>query len=168
MASTHLLVCDDIRLEAGNKKSFMGVYGTQIVCPSLPFQFPKLCFIVSIEIPRSKLIKSLEFEITVPGIPPAKFSIPPAQLTTLVSASSGADDTRFRYKAEMIATPLPLPEEGVIQVTARINGRKQRVGTILVKLQEAAPTTAPPRKTKRRSKTRAPIKRPKPVSPKKS
>jgi Family of unknown function (DUF6941) len=37
------IVCDDIRIEAGNKPSFMGVYDEGIFVPEIPFSFAKLC-----------------------------------------------------------------------------------------------------------------------------
>lgn len=37
------LACDDIREEVGNKLSFMGVYGKNIVIPKTPFVFPQIC-----------------------------------------------------------------------------------------------------------------------------
>lgn len=37
------IVCDDIRLEEGNKVSLMGIYAQGIFVSQLPFIFPKLC-----------------------------------------------------------------------------------------------------------------------------
>jgi len=39
----YYLLCDDIRLEIGNKVSYMGVYGPDIVVQKVPFAFPQLC-----------------------------------------------------------------------------------------------------------------------------
>jgi len=39
----HAIWCDDIRMELGNKPSFMGVYTGGIVVPALPTVLPKLC-----------------------------------------------------------------------------------------------------------------------------
>jgi hypothetical protein len=36
-------VCDDIRLEAGNKLSLMGLYDEAIVVKAVPARLPKLC-----------------------------------------------------------------------------------------------------------------------------
>jgi hypothetical protein len=45
MVSRHMwaIVCDDLRPELGNKVSFMGVYGSEIVLTSFPAALPKLC-----------------------------------------------------------------------------------------------------------------------------
>src|SRR5690242_14693253 len=37
------IFCDDVRREEGNKLSYMGVYGTDLLVPSFPIVLPKLC-----------------------------------------------------------------------------------------------------------------------------
>ncbi len=44
----YILMCDDIRAELGNKNSYIGVYGDQILVRAFPHVFPKLCFAVSV------------------------------------------------------------------------------------------------------------------------
>ena len=39
----HAIWCDDIRIEIGNKPSFMGTYTAGINIPFTPFGFPKMC-----------------------------------------------------------------------------------------------------------------------------
>ena len=40
----YTLLCDDVRLEVGNKLSYMGVFQS-IVVPQLPVWFPKLAVV---------------------------------------------------------------------------------------------------------------------------
>lgn len=40
--------CDDIRNEIGNKISLIGLYGPDLIVPSLPALLPKLCMFVQI------------------------------------------------------------------------------------------------------------------------
>jgi hypothetical protein len=42
----YAIICDDIRQEIGNKLTFVGVYQDQIIVPSFPFTFAKLCFFI--------------------------------------------------------------------------------------------------------------------------
>jgi hypothetical protein len=42
----YILVCDDIRLEIGQKPSAMGIFTDGISVPSVPYVFPKLSFLV--------------------------------------------------------------------------------------------------------------------------
>lgn len=40
------IVCDDVRIEVGNKISYMGIYRNEIIINGpFPFRFSKLCFI---------------------------------------------------------------------------------------------------------------------------
>jgi len=39
----HTVWCDDVRMEAGNKMSLMGVYSSEMLVPSFPFVIDKLC-----------------------------------------------------------------------------------------------------------------------------
>jgi hypothetical protein len=44
----YILMCDDIRAEAGSKNSYIGVYGDRILVRAFPYVFPKLCFAISV------------------------------------------------------------------------------------------------------------------------
>lgn len=44
-----LILCDDVREEAGNKYSLMGVYGAGLVFAHLPALLPKLCVCIMLE-----------------------------------------------------------------------------------------------------------------------
>lgn len=41
------IICDDIRMELGNKTTWVGIYQQDIIVSKLPFSFPKLCFVLS-------------------------------------------------------------------------------------------------------------------------
>lgn len=59
----HVLWCDDIRNEVGNKPSFMGVYTQGLVVPSLPTVLPRLAVFAQIHIPEKKVAKVLRTRI---------------------------------------------------------------------------------------------------------
>jgi hypothetical protein len=39
----YIIISDDVREEVGGKFSIMGIYETDVIVPSLPLRFPKLC-----------------------------------------------------------------------------------------------------------------------------
>lgn len=149
MLSTNLIVCEDIRAEAGGKKSLMGVFGAEIVCPALPFQFSKLCFRVAFVTPKAQPIKSLDLEIVVLDESPIKLSCPTEKLREMEEGSKKhSDRTHLEYILEIIAAQIILKQEGPIRVSGRVNNRKVRVGTIWIKTEEAEsiqPTAAKPK-----------------------
>lgn len=55
----HVIWCDDIRQEVGNKPSFMGVYTAGIVLPGLPAVLPRLAVYVWLDTPIERPFKKL-------------------------------------------------------------------------------------------------------------
>ena len=47
------IFCDDVRMEAGNKVSYMGVYGPNLIVHSLPTTLLKLCCVFHLRIPAT-------------------------------------------------------------------------------------------------------------------
>src|SRR5258708_5011862 len=64
----HTIFCDDIRLEVGEKLSFIGVYdGTIVLHNPYPFVFPKFCFFITLIQRREILDPNIEVRIFMPG-----------------------------------------------------------------------------------------------------
>ena len=59
----HAIWCDDIRQEVGNKPSFMGVYTSSLVVPSLPTVLPRLAVCVNVWTPKTQPFKTLNVRI---------------------------------------------------------------------------------------------------------
>lgn len=53
------IFCDDVRQEAGNKLSYMGIYGANLVVPSFPTTLLKLCLAMSIRTKATNPPKSI-------------------------------------------------------------------------------------------------------------
>lgn len=57
------IFCDDIRLEAGNKLSLMGVYQGVLMVPQVPLLLPKLCVYITVRTPLDKPFKSMTLRL---------------------------------------------------------------------------------------------------------
>ncbi len=55
--------CDDVRQEAGNKLSFMGIYHGVLYVPKFPTSLAKLCFVMSVRTPMEEAFKELKFRL---------------------------------------------------------------------------------------------------------
>jgi hypothetical protein len=55
--------CDDVRQEVGNKLSYLGVYGPNLVVQSYPTSLVKLCCIFSLRVPMSSAPKHVVFRL---------------------------------------------------------------------------------------------------------
>jgi hypothetical protein len=51
--------CDDVRLEIGNKQSYMGIYNGEMLVESFPASIPKLCLIIEARTDLSKPFQKL-------------------------------------------------------------------------------------------------------------
>lgn len=60
----HVIYCDDIRLEVGNKQSLMGIYARELWIPECPIVLPKICIVVYISSPADEPFKTLILKIT--------------------------------------------------------------------------------------------------------
>ena len=80
--SIHVIWCDDVRHEMGNKPSLMGVYTDQLVMPMLPASVHRLCACVQVATPIDRPFKDLEVRImrSDTSEPVAVLAIPPDEL----------------------------------------------------------------------------------------
>ena len=59
----HVIWCDDIRQEVGNKSSLMGVYSNGLVVPSLPTMLPRLAAWIHVHTPTAQPFETLNLRI---------------------------------------------------------------------------------------------------------
>jgi hypothetical protein len=55
--------CDDLRQEAGNKLSYMGVYGPNLIVPAYPTTVPRLCCVFSLRLPATANPRRITFKL---------------------------------------------------------------------------------------------------------
>lgn len=61
------IFCDDIRIEVGNKVSYIGVYRTQLMIPKSPWTLPKLFCVVTVRMPLEERVTTLDVRILSNG-----------------------------------------------------------------------------------------------------
>jgi hypothetical protein len=57
------IFCDDVRQELGNKLSYLGIYGPNLIVPSLPTTLVKLCCVLTIRVPATSPPKRVVFRL---------------------------------------------------------------------------------------------------------
>jgi hypothetical protein len=55
--------CDDVRQEVGNKLSYLGIYGANLVVPSFPTTLVKLCCVLSLRVPAATPPRKITFKL---------------------------------------------------------------------------------------------------------
>ena len=148
-SGNYLIVCDDIREEVGGKKSLIGVYNNEIVCDELPATLSQLCIRACVSTSSNKPFEKLFFEISLPNQSPIKLACPPETLESTKAETSGDNSEGFSYVMDMVAAPFQLMAEGKLVVSAFVNNRKRKIGSIRIRKRIAETDTAPRKKLKK-------------------
>ncbi len=64
---TYSILCDDVRLEIGNKHSLMGVYAGTIIVTKVPSLLPKVCLVLCFEKLRKEMPHDGRLRLLGPG-----------------------------------------------------------------------------------------------------
>jgi hypothetical protein len=127
------IYCDDVRVEVGNKLSYIGVYGSNLLFNELPAVLPKLCVVMSLYLPEDTKAKSVTFSLfnneqtvgrsTVSIDAVRNASMPPRELGT----------TRY-LSIRFIAQIAPLQVDAACRLKARadVDGQAVQGGTLVV------------------------------------
>jgi hypothetical protein len=124
------IFCDDIRNEPGGKLSFIGCYNAVMFTASqFPLVLPKFCTHFHVFSPATKPYESILARCYVPGstdpIAEEAIDLPSLhdQMDLLVSLpKNGAVPPCIVVAASLVFAPLEIPEPGMIQIRALING----------------------------------------------
>lgn len=120
--------CDDVRFEVGNKMSLMGIYGGELYLTGKPpTLLPKLVLVLEIVTAFEDRIGDIGIRVRMRG---AKqdlfgFTFPVAAIPPKTD-----DMARLVLRSAMPFSPFVVPEEGVLEVYADINGESVRAGRI--------------------------------------
>lgn len=144
--TAHLVVCDDIRQEANNKHSLMGIYGPDVLVEKLPALLPKLCLQVHVRTPTSRPIKTLKVELTGPGSDRVEVESP-ANILQQAATEIRPDSEFLIYTFNLISAPFIINEAGLVRVTAVADEKKLLAGQFRTGLMNQ--TTLRPEKSKR-------------------
>jgi hypothetical protein len=113
----YVLVCEDIRLEVGNKPSAIGIFTDDVAPLQFPIQFPKFCFLVH----GTVLDKSRRLNVT------ASFRYAPLPSMTLANEQELRLSTAGGgFVLNLMISPLLLTEPGQGELLLDFSGRKFR------------------------------------------
>lgn len=129
MSNSHYVVgtlCDDIRIEVGNKHSFMGIYRGQMIIQSFPTLLPRLCFIADCRAPIGQPFRELSVICYLNDAIIARYDFHSEVLEQAADTSKSVvegdvDDKEISLVAMMGAVPLQLPSPGWIRIRCETN-----------------------------------------------
>lgn len=113
--NTYVLLCDDIRMEADNKISLMGVYQDDLIIDEIPQILPSLAFMIVFEGPKIQFT-NVELIIKAPKSKP--------DIVIFESQPEGYvqnDDIKMLFKL----TPFRIKAEGKVKLQIRLPESKK-------------------------------------------
>jgi len=130
--------CDDVRQEVGNKLSFMGVYGPQLVVPAFPTTIAKLCFVITARTPVNRPFEALRFRIHKDDSILVEHDMTAGLRDVLTRMQSGPDDDVLTVIGVLQVFPLALDAPCRLKVRA-----DTEAGELLGGLLQIAAVAAP-------------------------
>lgn len=146
--SAFCLFCDDIRLEVGNKPSFMGVYTGEMVFPAdsppgLQIVIPKFGILVWLFCDKDDAPSRITLHLYGPPgkTEIIKFDVPLGQ--TDHPSMPFQDVTRLVFHAALPIVGLPISYDGVLEVTLETERETVRAGRLRLRMPSRPDPTLP-------------------------
>jgi hypothetical protein len=154
----YTIFCDDIRMEVGNKLTFVGIYSGQFILyvDSLPAALPKFAMSITYRQRHDRVVLPAQFRIFFPWSPDTPLVIdPPSELAQSTIEGAEALSERSGEVAFVTTTfnfglsPFSIESPGIIKVRAVRGDDLVRLGGLEIVVAPAAnsPFAAPPQPT---------------------
>jgi hypothetical protein len=142
--SLFAIFSDDVRLEVGNKLSYMGCYTGSMVVPQMPLMLPKLCVVMHAITPAANPFKELRFRLLkndeVVSEQEANLDVPPLPLPF----AEGEEVSHSVYQIFQLF-PVQITEPCRFRARALTEIGELRGGSLIVSLgQPTYPASTPP------------------------
>ena len=134
------IFCDDIRDEVTGKKTYIGVYGDDmVVAAKLPTALPSLHFVIHLFFQPGEKPDKLTFQIAMPGDdahkPSVSINIDTEKLVTIDLPKTDDEllKPRSHFTFRMVNTPFTIEKFGRLRVSALWNDLFVPLSSILIR-----------------------------------
>jgi hypothetical protein len=131
--------CDDVRQEVGNKLSYLGVYGPNLIVPEFPTTLLKLCCVFSVRVPMNASPKHVLFKLLrdeevlfEADVSPSEIMAPPLSVTADETAGMALTIGSI---AQLVG--FPITQRCFLKARAIVDGRELRGGALELLAAEA-------------------------------
>lgn len=127
------IYCDDVRSEIGNKLSFMGIYGPNILLTEFPAVLAKFCVVMSLHMPADTKAQAVTFSLFKDDEEIGRSTALIADVRKAAPEPSEPDDD-LRMTIRFIAQMTPLQIQGPCRLKARadVDGQTVKGGSLRV------------------------------------
>ncbi len=124
--------CDDVRQEIGNKLSYLGIYGPNLIVPEFPTTLVKLCCVFSVRVPLGKLPNSVTFRLLRDDEALFEADVAPTDMLPAANGgtTSGTDTTALTISSIAQLIAFPVTKRCVLRACAVVDGKEFRGGTL--------------------------------------
>jgi hypothetical protein len=143
------LFCDDIRVEVGDKRTYVGCYDQALVVPELPFVLPRFCLSVALhlqEFPTNDV--PIEAMVFLPGDAPESPSISSRSVLPAVTSHPDQDPSDpfdsspvLKVRQDLVLSPLELRTEGRLRVRILFGSELIKAGSLEVLVRKSIAAT---------------------------
>lgn len=119
------MFCDDVRQEVGQKLSYLGVYGGNLVVPAFPTTLIKLCCVFSLLLPSKAPPKSVTFKLLRDEEVIFETDLPADHIKSLESlAASGSDSRAIATGTVAQFVSFPITHACALKARAIVDGKE--------------------------------------------
>lgn len=123
--SLRAMFCDDVRQEVGQKLSYLGVYGGNLVVPAFPTTLIKLCCVFSLLLPSKAPPKSVTFKLLRDEEVIFETDLPADHIKSLESlAASGSDSRAIATGTVAQFVSFPITHACALKARAIVDGKE--------------------------------------------
>lgn len=124
--------CDDVRQEIGNKLSYLGIYGPNLIVPAFPTTLVKLCCVFSVRVPLGKLPNTVTFRLLRDEEVLFEADVAPTEVLGTANGGSayGADTMALTISSIAQLIAFPVTQRCFLRARAMVDGEELRGGTL--------------------------------------
>lgn len=124
--------CDDVRQEVGNKLSYLGVYGPNLIVQSFPTTLVKLCCVFSVRMPLSSTPQHVVFKLLRDDEILFEADVSPSELMdpAVNSLTDGADSLALTISSIAQLVSFPITRRCFLKARAYVDGKELRGGAL--------------------------------------
>ncbi len=134
------IFCDDIRHEVSGKVSYIGVYSSELIVPSLPVILPKLCLSVKVVTPADRPLGALTMRVFKNEEVLQEIGIDEEQLNAASELSDGMTEKEKKERVlsaqfMLVFSPIQFEERCVLRV--RVQTEDEELQGIALRIVQA-------------------------------
>ena len=129
------IFCDDVRQEVGNKLSYLGIYGPNLIVPAFPTTLIKLCCVLTVRLPADAPPKSVIFRLLRDDEVVFEANLTPPDGAVETDALAGASGDSAASRCLNITTiaqlvSFQIPKQTPLKARALVDGKELRGGAL--------------------------------------